>query len=617
MRHYVYGKRWVWVGLVMAAGLGLARPGEAAQKVLRLVFDGAVLEAPSEGAELMVLFGGEAPRTLYAITNDIRKAAKDDKIDGLVMIVGQPLMGVAQLDELRRALEEFRGSGKKVLCYLDAGSNLSYALATAADHITLAENSELTTVGLYAELTFYKGLLDKIGVEADMMHCGDYKAALEPFTRTEPSKPFADNINWLLDGIFERWVEMIASGRKLSSEQVREAIDQAPLSSQEALERKFVDEVSGFGEFKQRVRKEFGQDVEVVKSYGKSKRFDLDMDTSNPFAGLTQLMDLMKELFSSTTEPPKPGLGLIYVDGAIILGENEDSPLGGKLAGSTTIRAALDKARTDDHIKAVVLRVDSPGGSALASDIIWKAATRLRGEKPLIVSMGNVAGSGGYYVSIPGDTVFAEAGTLTASIGVVSGKFIWNTLMEDKLGITTTEFRRGARAGLMNMNQRWNPDERAWMEKFMNEVYEQFKGRIMASRGQRLKKDLEEMAGGRVFTGKQAVELGLVDKLGGLSDALALAAEKANLTEYEVYVLPKEKELGDILMALLGEETEDDWEIGLGGSLEADTLARVALPVLRALAPGQIESIAGGLRNAVILNREHVGTFMPMELTIR
>jgi len=601
----------------MAAGLGLARPGEAAQKVLRLVFDGAVLEAPSEGAELMVLFGGEAPRTLYAITNDIRKAAKDDKIDGLVMIVGQPLMGVAQLDELRRALEEFRGSGKKVLCYLDAGSNLSYALATAADHITLAENSELTTVGLYAELTFYKGLLDKIGVEADMMHCGDYKAALEPFTRTEPSKPFADNINWLLDGIFERWVEMIASGRKLSSEQVREAIDQAPLSSQEALERKFVDEVSGFGEFKQRVRKEFGQDVEVVKSYGKSKRFDLDMDTSNPFAGLTQLMDLMKELFSSTTEPPKPGLGLIYVDGAIILGENEDSPLGGKLAGSTTIRAALDKARTDDHIKAVVLRVDSPGGSALASDIIWKAATRLRGEKPLIVSMGNVAGSGGYYVSIPGDTVFAEAGTLTASIGVVSGKFIWNTLMEDKLGITTTEFRRGARAGLMNMNQRWNPDERAWMEKFMNEVYEQFKGRIMASRGQRLKKDLEEMAGGRVFTGKQAVELGLVDKLGGLSDALALAAEKANLTEYEVYVLPKEKELGDILMALLGEETEDDWEIGLGGSLEADTLARVALPVLRALAPGQIESIAGGLRNAVILNREHVGTFMPMELTIR
>jgi protease-4 len=243
--------------------------------------------------------------------------------------------------------------------------------------------------------------------------------------------------------------------------------------------------------------------------------------------------------------------------------------------------------------------------------------------------MGNVAGSGGYYVSIPGDTIFAEETTITASIGVVGGKFVWKDLMEDKLGITTTEFDRGQHAGLMSMNRGWTESERAWMVEYMNSVYEQFKDRIRHSRGDRIVGDLEDMAGGRVYTGRQALERGLVDRIGGLSDAIDVAAEKADLEEYEIYLLPKPKTFADFLALLTEQETEDEWEIsldpiralsaseGLATRFPSDPLLRAALPLLHGLAPERVRSIARNLAQLGILNREHVGCFMPFDLTIR
>jgi len=255
---------------------------------------------------------------------------------------------------------------------------------------------------------------------------------------------------------------------------------------------------------------------------------------------------------------------------------------------------------------------------------MWMAATRCASEKPLIVSMGNVAGSGGYYVSIPGDTVFAEETTITASIGVVGGKFVWQGLMEDKLGITTTEFDRGKHAGLMSMNRKWTEGEREWMIEYMNSVYDQFKNRIKQSRGDRIVGELEDMAGGRVYTGQQALERGLVDKIGGLSDAIKLAAKRAGLDDYEVYLLPEPKDFGDFLAMLMDEEVEDEWEISVGPRLTSDPLLGGANPLLRAagplldsLAPERLRNIARNLQHLVILNREHVGCFMPFDLTIR
>ena len=601
-----------WTLLMVGATFALPQSALAEKKVLRVRFDGPALEAPDENAQLLgMLLSGSEAKTLRSWVRTIERAAADDEIAGLAMIVEQPQFGFAQMEEVTRALRGFRDTGKKVYCYMDYAGNGSYALACAADHITLAQYSILGITGLHAEASYYKGLLGKIGVQADMIHCGAYKSALEPFTRTEPSPEAAENINWLLDGIYERWIEMMAQGRGLSVEEVKALVDRAPLQAEEALEHKLVDAVGSFPDFKKLIYKEFGKDVEVVKKLGDEGGFELDLE--NPFA----IFQMFSEMLDKQREPTKPGIALIYIDGGIIVGKNDSGPFGGGMAGSTTIRAAFEQAREDENIKAVVVRVDSPGGSALGSDIMWKAATACAAEKPLVVSMGNVAGSGGYYVSIPGDTIFAEETTITASIGVVGGKLVWNELMEDKLGITTTEFDRGKHAGLMSMNKCWSEGEREWMMTYMNSVYEQFKGRIMSSRGDRIKGNLEDMAGGRVYTGRQALELGLVDRIGGLSDAIEYTTEKVGLDEYEVYVLPEQKDFMDILAMLMDEEREDEWEISLTPRVTSDPLLRAASPLLHSLAPQQLRNIGQALRNLATLNDEHVGCLMPFDLTIR
>ncbi len=611
---YLRARGVSWSLLALSVVLLWPQAGLAAGKVLRVRFDGKMLEKPDENAQFFALLGGGQARSLRGYVKMLDKAAADPDIRGIAMIIEQPQMGFAQLEEITQALHAFRKSGKKIYCYMDYASNGTYALACAADSITLAENSELGIVGLHAELSYYKNLLDKIGVQAQLMHCGAYKSALEPFTRTGPSKEAAENIDWLLDGIYDAWIGMIAEGRGLSPEKVKALVDRAPLPAADALKAGLVDHVGSFVDFKQMVRKEFGKDVEIVKKIGEEE--GMKVDFNNPFA----LFQMIGEMLQPKTEPRKPGIALIYIDGGIAMGKTEQSPFGGSSnVGSTTIRAAFEKARLDDAVKAVVVRVNSPGGSALASDIIWKAARRCAKEKPLIASMGNVAGSGGYYVSIPADVIFADDATITASIGVVGGKFVWRELMEDKLGITTATFDRGKHAGLNSMNRPWNDEEREFIRKYMNQVYEQFKGRVRESRGDRLKGKLEDMAGGRVYTGKQALKLGLIDKLGTLEDAIDFAAKKAELgKEYEVYVLPKAKNpFEEIIASMTGQEQEDEWEMSSRQFVTSDPLLRAAAPLLQRLAPDRAAQLFDALQDLVMLSRERVGCFMPFDLTIR
>ncbi|MBK9120879.1 MAG: signal peptide peptidase SppA [Phycisphaerales bacterium] len=589
----------------------MAQEAEPARTVVRLKLDGPILEAPNDAASLFAAFMSQSEtRTLHEIVATLRRATRDDNVAGLALIIGEPAASLAQVEEINRALRAFRAAGKPVFAYLDAANNLTYALAAQADHITLAEYSDVSITGLYAELTFFKGLLDKIGVEAQMLHEGAYKGAAEPFTRTTPSPELAENINWLLDGLFERWLAMIAEGRGLSSAEVQALVDQAPLTAEKALAAKLVDEVSTFAAYRQRIQKEFGANVKIVKRYGESALPKLD--TSNFFG----MMNFFSSLGRSTGITKREGgIGLIYVDGAIMMGDTEEGLFGDTTAGSSSLRALLTQALEDESVRAVVLRVNSPGGSAVASDIIWNAARRLAAEKPLIVSMGGVAASGGYYVSVPGDTVYAEGTTITGSIGVVGGKLILRGLFEDKLGITSTSFGRGKHAGLLSPSQPWTESEKDWMQSYMGEVYTQFKGRITASRGPRLKKDLDDIAGGRVYTGQQALELGLIDELGGLSDALDAAAARAGLAaEYKVYPLPKPSELGALLRALgdlTGKDGRDNYEIALqvlapGRAL--DSLGGL-LALLREVAPQQTDQLLLGLRQLSVLQRERVGLF--------
>ncbi len=604
----------VIAGLLIITLTATSTPALAGKTVLKMRVNGPMLESASDSAGLMAILAEEDMTTLHGWLGTVQKAGADSRIDGLVLIIEQPVMGFAQVEEMRRALQDFRDQGKPIYCYLDYADNLTYALASAADHVTLAENSDLAIIGLYAELWYYKGMLEKLGIETQMKHRGDYKSAHEPFTRKTPSEEAAANINWLLDGLYEHWLKMIAESRGLSVKEVTSLVDQAPLSAVAAHKARLVDDVSSFSTFKQLIHKEFGSDVRVLDKYRPRDEMDVSFDSLMQEV-MTMIMSGGRGMMDDPMQAP-PGVGLIYVDGMIVVGPNDEGPFGGGVAGSTTIRAAFEHARSDDAIKAVVLRVDSPGGSALASDIIWKAATDLANEKPLIVSMGNVAGSGGYYVALPGDTIFAESTTITGSIGVVGGKFVWKGLLEEKLGITTAEFKRGRHAGLVSMHRKWNETEEAWIEKYLTTTYEQFKQRVMSSRGQKLKKDFDELAGGRVFTGQQALELGLVDRIGGLDAALDLAAREAGLgDDYAVHHVPPASDIAEFVRffsQIMQTEKWDDYPIERDAEAAAlgDPLLRAGLPLLQELAPAQARDMLRTLGNLIILRDEHVGCFM-------
>jgi protease-4 len=377
-----------------------------------------------------------------------------------------------------------------------------------------------------------------------------------------------------------------------------------------------VDDVSSFGAFRQRMEKEFGPNVKVLKKY--EDQAEPEIDFNNPFA-MFQMFTKMMEGVPAT--PSNPGIGLVFAEGPIIVGTSDDDPFSGATVGSTTVRAALHDALEAEHVRAVVLRIDSPGGSSIASDIIWKAAAQVAEKKPLIVSMGGVAASGGYYIAVPADTIYAEAGTITGSIGVLGGKFVWKELMEEKLGITTTVFARGDNATLMSPNEHWTPDEEKEVQALLDKIYGQFKGRVQDGRGRKLTKELEELAGGRVYTGTQALELGLVDEIGGLEDALATAAKRADLdADCDVYVFPKPSELAalmDILSAMSGGDDRDEFEIGVRTALLRDPLLRAALPLMKELAPSTTNGLKRVLRDMWILNRERAGCMLPLAIEVR
>lgn len=604
-------------GWMAAALIGIAAfTGEALaqKKVLRVVMEGAVSEAPAPDKLFAKLFaGGRGGRSLKEWTDEIRRAADDKDIAGIAMIVDEPQMSMAQLEEMTRAISYFRSKGKPVLAWSDYLSNRSYALASFADRVMLADTANVDIIGIHAELSYYKGLLEKIGVEADMLHCGAYKSALEPYTRTEPSKEAAENVNWLLDGMYSRWIQLMADGRKLTVDQIKAAVDQAPLSCAKAKELKLIDGFGSYEDYLADLHKTFGKDFELVKKYDKDDMPELDM--KNPFG----FFQFIQEMMEKGQEPAKPGLGVIYITGTIIAGKSEPDMFGGgsSSAGSTTLRAAFREAEQDDNIKAVVVRVDSPGGSALASDIIWQAAMSCAKKKPLVVSMGGVAGSGGYYVAVPGEVIFAEESTITGSIGVVGGKMVLKGLFNDKLGITTASFERGKNAGLMSTMRPWNEAERAKITEYMNDTYASFKGRVTSCRGNKIKGDLENLAGGRVYTGRQALEKGLVDKMGGLEEALAYAAAKVGLPkDYETHYLPKPKGLEEVLGEMFGKPGRDEYEAATP-NIARQAIERLAMPMLEQLAPEAARRAMLGLRNLMLLDQEHIGAMMPISIDIR
>jgi protease-4 len=504
-------------------------------EIARLQLEG---EVPESSAEIS-LFSSKRPSTLEKWLRRLAQARNDVKVCAVVLEIGDFEAGYAQIQELRAAIGRVREAGKPVYAYLTDADLRNYAVASACDEVMLAPGGHLLIPGMHLQMWFYKDLLDKLGVQADVLHIGAYKGAGEPYTRTGPTDELKEEMTNLVDDLYEQTVEQIAKARDLEPQEVKKLIDTGIFSPAEAIDANLVDKSLQLDDLLEDLEDQY--DATTVEDYGTKSATKADM--SNPFAFFRMFS---RPSTSAAKGKGKPVIGLVLLSGMIV-DRKEDGLFESGLVAPEDIQKAVEAALEDDNIKAVVLRIDSPGGSSLASDIMHAHVRRLVAEKPVIVSMGNVAASGGYYVASAAPTILADPGTITGSIGVLGGKPVISGLLQ-KVGITTWTLERGEMAGMFDLTSPFNPAQRDRVLKLMTHIYGTFLERVLATRKEKLTKPIDEVAGGRVFSGQRALGLGLVDKLGGLTDAVYLAAEQAGVKDYEVRIIPKPKNFLELLM---------------------------------------------------------------------
>ncbi len=608
--------RQILFGLVMASvalPTVAPRPASAADtKTTSEVIPVFTLKAISETPQPEdPIFGAIGQESLVELIRRLDKAAKDDNVKAVILLLDGPQFGFGQVEEFRQAIQRLKDAKKPVYAHADSLTTGAYALLCGATRLSVSPTSDVFLTGLYSEQMYLKGLFDKLKIQPDFLTCGAYKSAAEMFMRTGPSPEAKSMYDWLYDGMYATVVDLIAKGRGVDAAKAKEWIDQGLYSAESAKKAGLLDAVEFRQDFQAYVQSQAGASAKLDSKYGKPKGMDLDLN--NPFA----VMQLYAQLLSGpqVKKSNKDAVAIVYVEGPIMLGKADASPFGGSGgAFSEPIRKALDEAARDDKVKAVVLRVDSPGGSAIASEIILNATKRVKEKKPLIVSMGNVAGSGGYYVACASDTVFADTATITGSIGVVAGKLA-TTEMWEQLGINFSANARGKKAGILSSGTKFTEDERKEMQAWMDEIYGVFKGHVVKVRGERLKKPIDDLAGGRVYTGQQALELGLVDKIGTLSDAIAFAASAAKVTDYDLKMLPKPTNFVEALLGEVSGHKKDEHYLStpsvaaFGGQ---SPFPEMLLPVLKSLDPQRASLVRQAFVQLQILHSERVSLTMPI-----
>lgn len=465
------------------------------------------------------------PLGLNNILKSIRNAANDPKIKGIylnITDIQSYFMPFATAEEIRNALAEFKDSGKFIYSYTNLGySQTAYYLASVADSVFVNPETPLMLTGLGSNLTFFKDMLDKIGIQAEIIKVGKYKSAVEPFTRTEISEANREQIEAYMNSLWGNMLKSIAESRHLSVDSLNWLADN--------LNYRTAQEEMAFGLYD-------GVCYEDEMLLFLKKKCHVAADKK---LSLVSLSDYSKT--GKTLSAGKNKIAVIYASGEIGMSQSAKA-IGPELA------ATVRKVREDKNVKAVVLRVNSPGGSALTSDIIWREVDLTSQKKPVIVSMGNVAASGGYYISCAADTIVADPMTLTGSIGIFGQFFNGEKLIKDKLGLTSSTVKTNEHSDfggayplpLPISNRPFTAYEKQVLQKYIENGYETFLNRV--ARGRHMTRDeVHEVAQGRVWTGEQALQVGLVDVLGGLDDAIRIAAGKAGLEKYSLSEYPVEK----------------------------------------------------------------------------
>lgn len=511
-----------------------AEPAKKTITVADFTLRGEYPEGPTQAG----LFG-EMQSSLDGIIDRLDAAAEDDAVAAVVLRIESLGIGRGKLEELRAAVARIRDAGKPVWAVLTSAEPAEYLVASACNRIVMPESGMLMVPGVRAEMTFYKGLFDKLGIQFQMLQMGKYKGAAEPYSRTEMSEPLRESLDALVDDTYELLVETIAADRDLKDYEVKTLLDVGLFTAKAAVQAKLVDELVYADQIKQRLERELKADqINLVTNYHKKK-----VETN--FSGITGMMKLFEMMMGG--KPAETGtaakkIAVVYAVGPIMEGKNSSDLFGSQSIGSTTMVEALRTAAGDDKVAAIVLRIDSPGGSAIASDLIWRETIRI--EKPIIASMGDVAGSGGYYIAMGADKIFAEPGTVTGSIGVVGGKVVLGGLY-DKIGLTTEIISRGRNTGIFSSTEAFTPEQEKALTANLREIYRQFVAKAAKGRKMEVKK-LDELAQGRLYTGRMAVELGLIDQLGTLADAVAAAKQAAGIEageKVDILMLPRPKTL--------------------------------------------------------------------------
>jgi protease-4 len=554
------------------------------QSFLAIKLDGQIGDAPASGG--MLLDPADAPPQLTEVARAIRRAADDPRILGIWMKVESPALGWAGSQEVRDALVDFREAGKPCVAWAETWSTGGYFVASACDTVAVAPAGILMVNGLAVHVTYYAGLFEKIGVKADMLHVGDFKSAVEPYERMGPTEPASLAMDQLLDSLYDDFLAPVAAGRGLSVDALRERIDHPALSPQRALDAGLVD----------------------VLAYPDQLLADLASAGTDRAAWLAAVPgqqvldeDLLKEKLTPLSEylqdlgddgDAKARIAVVFAEGPIVSGSSSGGLFGGSALGDGDFSEWMDAVREDDTVKAVVLRVNSPGGSALASDMMWRDLQRVKASgKPVVVSMSNYAASGGYYIAAPADWIVAQPNTLTGSIGVFGGKITFAGTYE-KLGLTDHVWERGAEADLFSTTESFTDGGRVAYQGFIDDFYQTFLQRVAEGRGMEVSA-VHEVAQGRVWSGRQALERGLVDELGGLPEAIAKAAELGGvagtprLVEY-----PKQKTFFELVQEDL-EGGNTRIELGVPG-LDRDALSEV-LALRRVFDGGAVMLLPGNL----------------------
>jgi protease-4 len=546
---------------------------------------------------------GELQPNLAKIIERIDKAAADDKISGIFLHIEESSLGRGKVDELRAAVKRARKAGKKVYAELQEASGPDYLLATACDEIVMSPVSMLTVAGVRMEITYFKNLFEKLGIKADMLQVGDFKGAAEPYTRENMSPEFRKQTEVVIDDYYNQLVNCISTERKLDKGKVKDLVDEGIFTAAHAKEVGLIDHVCYSDEFRAKLAAKQGVDeVTLVEDYGKKQ---IDESEFSGFSGIVKMFELFAGVEPRGRISGSQRIAIVYAVGPIGTGDSRSGMLS-ESVGSDTIIKALREAEKDPKVAAIVLRVDSPGGSALASDLMWREITRIKSKKPVIASMGDIAASGGYYISMGCTKIFAEPGTLTGSIGVVSGKLAMKGLL-DKVGVTTDSISRGKNSGWMSPLEPFTTSEREVVLSMMKDCYRQFTEKAAQGRNMDLK-DLEKLAGGKLYSGIMAKDAKLVDELGTLDDAVAEAKRMAGLKDddkIEKLILPKPR---SFLEGLLGSPMSTQMKMAAAEGLKSAATGTALSGVVDQI--GSVESI-------VQLFKEPAVLVMPYQVRIK